>query len=60
MEELNTYTGPVHYIAHHAIVHHEKGNIPVRIVFNSSAIYKGHILNDYWYKRPELLKVYLV
>ena len=28
---------------------------PVRIVFNSSATYKGHSLNDYWYKGPDLL-----
>ena len=27
----------------------------MRIVFNSSASYAGHTLNDYWYKGPDLL-----
>lgn len=54
-EELKSYDGPVHYIAHHAVVRPEKKSTPVRIVFNSSATYKGHTLNDYWYKGPDLL-----
>ena len=54
-EELESYNGPVHYISHHAVVRPEKKSTPVRIVFNSSATYKGHTLNDYWYKGPDLL-----
>ena len=27
----------------------------LRIVFNSSAVYQGHCLNDYWLKDPDLL-----
>lgn len=47
--------GPVHYIAHHAVVHPKKKSTLIRIMFNSSASFKGHILNDYWYKGPDLL-----
>ena len=54
-EELKSYEGPVHYIAHHAVFRPEKKSTPVRIVFNSSANYKGHCLNDYWHKGPDLL-----
>ena len=53
-QELKTYKGPVHYIAHHEIVRPEK-TTPVRIVFNSSASFQGHRLNDYWMKGPDLL-----
>ncbi|XP_028415610.1 uncharacterized protein LOC114538968 [Dendronephthya gigantea] len=54
-EELKTYKGPIHYISHHEIVKPEKKSTPIRIVFNSSASYKGHRLNDYWMKGPDLL-----
>ena len=53
-QELETYKGPVHYIAHHEIVRPEK-TTPIRIVFNSSASFQGHRLNDYWMKGPDLL-----
>lgn len=33
----------------------DKESIPVRIVFNSSSVYQGHTLNDYWKKGPDLL-----
>ena len=54
-QEKKEWTGPVHYIAHHAVVRSEKQRTPIRIVFNSSASFKGHTLNDYWYKGPDLL-----
>ena len=54
-KEAEEYTGPVHYISHHAVVRPEKKSTPVRIVFNSSAFYQGHCLNDYWMKGPDLL-----
>ena len=53
-EEVKKYRGPVHYISHHEVLRPEKST-PVRIVFNSSAVYKGHKLNDYWIKGPDLL-----
>ena len=50
--EINSYAGPVHYISHHAVTK-DSSSTPVRIVFNSSANYKGHVLNDYWAKGPD-------
>ena len=52
--ELMNYKGPVHYIAHHAISKPSSKSTPLRIVFNSSAKYKGHVLNDYWAKGPNV------
>jgi hypothetical protein len=54
-EELETYTGPIHYISHHEVLRPESKSTPLRIVFNSSAVYRGHKLNDYWMKGPDLL-----
>ena len=54
-EEMENYKGAVHYISHHAVVRPEKKSTPVRIVLNSSSVYKGHKLNDYWKKGPDLL-----
>ena len=55
-EEITNHKGPVHYIAHHEVVRPEKKSTPViRIVFNSSASYQGHKLDDYWFKGPDLL-----
>lgn len=54
-EETKRYTGPVHYISHHEVLRPESKSIPVRIVFNSSAVFQGHKLNDYWMKGPDLL-----
>ena len=54
-DELKEYKGPVHYIPHHAVLRPEKKSTPVRIVFNSSSVFQGHQLNDYWMKGPDLL-----
>ena len=54
-EELEKYKGPVHYIPHHAVIRPESKSTPVRIVFNSSSVYQGHALNDFWLKGPDLL-----
>ena len=53
--ELTLYKGPVHYIGHHEVLKPDSKSTPVRIVFNSSANYMGHILNEYWAKGPDLL-----
>jgi hypothetical protein len=54
-QEIDNYKGPVHYIAHHGVERPENKSTPLRIVFNSSSIYHGHRLNDYWLKGPDLL-----
>ncbi|XP_070548332.1 uncharacterized protein [Ptychodera flava] len=54
-EESESYRDPVHYIAHHEVLKPEKKSTPLRIVFNSSAMFQGHCLNDYWMKGPDLL-----
>ncbi|XP_033126819.1 uncharacterized protein LOC117124630 [Anneissia japonica] len=54
-KELKEYKGAVHYIAHHGVEKPENTSTPLRIVFNSSAAYKGHILNEYWAKGPDLV-----
>ena len=54
-KELIDWKGPVHYISHQAVMRPEKKSTPVRIIFNSSASYQGHTLNDYCFKGPDLL-----
>ena len=54
-KQLTDWKGPIHYVSHHAVIRPEKKSTPVRIVFNSSASYNGHTLNDYWFKGPDLL-----
>ena len=54
-EELDEYTGPVHYLSHHEVMKPESTSTPCRIVFNSSAKCNGHSLNDYWAKGPDLM-----
>ena len=54
-EELINYKGPIHYISHHEVLKPDSKSTPVRIVFNSSANYMGHVLNEYRAKGPDLL-----
>ena len=54
-EEMKKYQGPVHYIPHHEILKPDSKSTPFRIVFNSSASYMGHVLNDYYAKGPDIL-----
>ena len=54
-EEIKSYNGPVHYINHHAVLKPDSKTTPCRIVFNSSASYQGHVLNNYWAKGPDLM-----
>ena len=54
-KEVEDYKEPVHNIAHHAVLRPEKRSTPIRIVFNSSSVFQGHRLNDYWMKGPDLL-----
>ena len=54
-EELSRYKGPRYYIAHHAVFKPESKSTPLRIVFDLSAKFKGHLLNDYYFKGPSML-----
>ena len=55
-DELTHYQGPAHYItSHHEVIRPGNWSTPIRIVFNSSSSYQGHVLNDYWMKGPDLL-----
>ena len=54
-QEIQSYQGPIHYISHHEILKPTSHSTPFRIVFNSSAPFNGHILNDYWAKGPDIL-----
>lgn len=53
-KEMEEWKGPVHYITHHAVLCPDKQSTPVRIVFNSLALYIGHTRNDYCCKGPDL------
>ena len=54
-KELDEYKGPKYYIPHHDVLKPDSKSTPLRIVFNSSAKFKGHILNDYLAKGPDML-----
>ena len=40
-EEIQKWSGPLFYISHLAVVNPKSNSTPVRIVFNSSQVYKG-------------------
>ena len=52
---INNYCGPIHYIPHHEIHKPSSLSTPLRIVFNSSSSFAGHVLNDYYAKGPDVL-----
>ena len=54
-DEINLYKGPIHYLSHHEVMKPDSTSTPCRIVFNSSANYQGHVLNNYWAKGPDLI-----
>lgn len=54
-DEIEEYRGPVHYLPHHEVLKPDSKSTPMRIVFNSSASYMGHSLNDYYAKGPDML-----
>ena len=57
--ELDNYTGPQYYLAHHAVSKPDSKSTPVRIVFDCAAQYMGLSLNDCLAKGPSLLNVLL-
>ena len=52
---MEEHKGPVQYIPHHEVLRPESYTTPVRIVFNSSASFMGHVLNDYWAKGSNIM-----
>ena len=54
-EELDNYKGTKYYIAHHGVFKPESTSTPLRIVFNTSAVYGNVSLNDCLAKGPSLL-----
>jgi len=54
-EELRSYQGPIFYLSHHEVLKPDSTSTPCRIVFNSSAKFANHVLNDYWVKGPDLM-----
>lgn len=54
-EEIEDYNGPVFYISHHEVLKLESKTTPYRAVFNSSANFHGHVLNEYYAKGPDML-----
>ena len=54
-EELKLYEDTLFYISHHAVLNANSKSTPCRIVFNSSAKFKGFSLNDCLAKGPSLL-----
>ena len=54
-EEICTYDGSIHYIAHHEVWKPKSESTPCRIVYNISLNYKGHVLNEYYAKGPDVL-----
>jgi len=45
------HQGPVFYLSHHEVNKPKSESI----VFNSSATYQGHVLNECWAKGPNLM-----
>ena len=54
-EEIKNYGGPIFYVSHHAVTKPDSESTPNRIVFNSSAKFGKHVLNDYWGKGPDIM-----
>ena len=52
-EEISEWKGPVYYISHLAVQNPKSESTPVRIVFNSSQLYKGVSLNSCLAKGPD-------
>ena len=55
-EEMNNWDGPVFYLSHLAVEQPKSLTTPVRIVFNSSQLYRGVSLNSFLAKGPDSFK----
>ena len=59
-EELKSWSGPKFYLSHLAVENPKSTTTPVRIVFNSSQLYKGVSLNFFLAKVPDTFKTNLL
>ena len=55
-EEMSEWNGPIFYLSHLAVEQPKSQTTPVRIVFNSSQVYKGVSLNSFLAKGPDSFK----
>ena len=53
--KMSSYDGPFYYISHYAVLKPESKSTPCHIVFNSSANFHGHVLNEYYAKGPDMV-----
>lgn len=53
--EKESWTGPVHYLAHDCIFKRTSKSTPLRLYYDPSRNYMGHILNQYWAKGPNVV-----
>ena len=56
---MEDYSGPKFYISHHEVLKPESKSTPCRIVLNSSANFRGHILNECYAKGLDMLNNFL-
>ena len=56
-QELAEYSGPKFYLSHFGVSNPNSKSTPLRIVYNSSARFHGHSLNDYLAKGPSMLNL---
>ena len=57
-DELETWKKErkkIYYIAHQMVVNPDNKTTPIRTVFNSSQVYKGHSLNTSWSLGPDVI-----
>lgn len=58
-EEQEAWTGAVQYLPHNYVLDDTSASTPCRLIFDTSSRFKGHCINDYWGRGPNLIKDYL-
>lgn len=56
--ELSEFNGPIHYQAHHAVLKLESKSTQCQIVFQCSADFHGHVLNECFEKGPDIMNTF--
>jgi len=54
-DEIRRYGGPKYYLSHFEVMNAKSKSTPCRIVYNSSAQFRGASLNDFLAKGPSML-----